>query len=857
MRLSKVLVFLALITVVQESTQNRCLLEKQMIESFSKQGDIVIGVITLIHSTVFQPNVTYSEKPPVISCEGYYRDVLAIIFAIEEINQNNNLLPNLTLGFDIFDSCVSESRAIQETMMLLWDKKNSSYVPTNGWREPPLVGIVGDSMSTLSIPIARILGLCNYPQISFGAFDPVLGDRHQFPSFLRTVPNDKAQGKAIAQLLKHLGWTWVGILTRDDDLGELAGHNLKESIIKNQGCVAFLEKIHFRYTLSRVRKILEVILNSTAIAVVVYCEEMHIIPLLELMSTEGKHGKVWIYSLSFTFIPGMIPENSYKLLNGSIGLVLHSESMPGFNKYLQALDPSKDPNDIYIKEFWEIAFDCQWFTNNSVLPTQDEETRKKVLCTGGEKLADVVTSVFELEDLSYTFQAYLAVYAFAFALHELFNCSDNNLFSEFEMCIKENQLPWQVYQYLRKIHFLTPAGQEIFFDDVGEIPAMFEIMNLQIFPDKSYKLTKVGRYDSRAATNEQIILDITSIVWNQEFQQVPRSICSESCHPGYRRVSITGKPICCFQCIPCSVGEITNVTDAAVCTKCPEDQWPSENQDECLLKGIQFLSYEDSMGIALTAASITFSITSVSVLCIFKKYSETPVVKANNRNVSYVILVGLTVCFLSSLMFIGYPLPITCLLRQAIFGVTFSVVVSGMLAKTITVIQIFKATMPTSFGKRFDSNIVIYCCPLVQVLICLVWLGVSPPFPEVNMRLKPDTILVACNEGSNLFFYCMLGYMGILATVSFIVAFLSRQLPDSFNEGQYITFSMFVFLSVWLCFIPAYLSTEGTNVVIVEIFAILASSAGLLGCLFVPKCYIILLKPEMNTKQYVRGKYDS
>ncbi|XP_072277294.1 vomeronasal type-2 receptor 26-like [Pyxicephalus adspersus] len=854
MRLSKVLVFLALITVVQESTQSRCLLEKQNIESFWKDGDIIIGVITLIHSTIYQPYVTYQEKPEAATCEDfvirYYRDVLAVIFAIEEINENRNILPNLTLGFDIFDSCVSEARAIQATMMLLWEEKDLAYDRIGSWKIPILAGIVGDSMSTLSIPIARIAGLCNYPQISFGAFDPDLGDRIQFPSFLRTVPNENIQNKAISQLLKHLGWTWVGILTRDDDLGALDGQNLKDEIISNQGCVAFLEKIHFRYTPEKLRKILNVVMNATAVAVVVYCEEMHVKPLLDMMSENGKKGKIWIYTLSFTFIPEMFSESNARLLNGSIGLVLHSEPMPQFGQYLRHLHPSKYADDIFIKPFWEIAFECKWCSNgdfandsNSISP-----------CKGDESLNEVDT-LFELGDLSYTFQAYIAVHAFAYALHNLLHCTNQTFPSG--SCNEENLLPWKVFQHLKNVHFKTQSGDKVFFNDIGEVPAMFDIMNLQIYPNNEYRLVKVGRYDSRESLDEQVTLDTSSVIWNQEYEQMPRSVCSEMCESGHRKVSVKDRPICCFQCVPCSLGEITNDTEATACVKCPDDQWPNEKQDSCLMKMIEFLSYEDTMGISLAVASVTFSMTSISVVCIFRKYSETPVVKANNRNISYVILVGLIVCFLSTLFFIGFPDPIMCYIRQIIFGITFSVVVSGMLAKTITVILIFQSTRPGSIGKRFDSkisNVVIYFCPLFQLVICAVWVGTSPPYPELNMTSKADIIIAECNEGSNLFFYCMLGYMGFLATISFIVAFLSRKLPDSFNEGQYITFSMFAFLSVWICFIPAYLSAEGKNIVIVEIFAILASSAGLLVCLFFPKCYIILFHPEMNTKQYVRGK---
>ncbi|XP_043935344.1 vomeronasal type-2 receptor 26-like [Protopterus annectens] len=301
--------------------------------------------------------------------------------------------------------------------------------------------------------------------------------------------------------------------------------------------------------------------------------------------------------------------------------------------------------------------------------------------------------------------------------------------------------------------------------------------------------------------------------------------------------------------------------DSTECFKCQDDFWPNERHDTCLVKSVNFLSYEETLGVVLICAVIFSAPIPTGILVIFLKKRDTPIVKANNRELSYLLLCSLVLCFLCPLIFIGYPNQLMCMFQQAVFGIIFTLCVSCILAKTIMVVIAFRAARPGNNLKKWVGtrvpNSVVLICTLGQSLICIIWISISPPFPEKNMTLQLGVIIIQCNEGSLIAFWCMMGYMGLLASISFIVAFLSRKLPDSFNEAKYITFSMLIFVSVWLSFIPAYLSTRGKYMVAVEIFAILCSSLGLLSCLFFPKCYIILLRSARNTKEFVMGKNDS
>ncbi|XP_068126277.1 vomeronasal type-2 receptor 26-like [Hyperolius riggenbachi] len=434
-----------------------------------------------------------------------------------------------------------------------------------------------------------------------------------------------------------------------------------------------------------------------------------------------------------------------------------------------------------------------------------------------------------------------------------------DLFDEDEIVSVEKKTEdMELHYFLKQItHPLILNESVPYFDEYGEFVNYYGITNLVFRDNKTLAFKVVGNFTPWAPEGQQMNINTSAIVWKHT-NEAPISRCSAPCSPGSRKIPDSSIHKCCYQCIRCAKGEISNMSDSENCMQCPDVKWPNEEMNRCIPKLEEFLSYtKDGIAVVFSSISILCCLLAGLILAVFAYYQDTPIVKANNRNLSYLLLVSIMLSFLCVFLFLGPPVDVTCRLRVTSFGVIFSAAISSLLAKSIMVCIAFKATKPGKSWKKWMgtklSNSLVFLCSLVQVIICLTWLSVSPPFQERDTHTYQEKIVIQCNEGSVIGFYTVMGYMGILAAVSFIIAFLARTLPDSFNEAKYITFSMLVFCSVWIAMIPAYLSTKGKYMVAVQVFAIMASSAGLLSCIFFPKIYVILFRPDLNTKMGLLG----
>ncbi|XP_053120320.1 vomeronasal type-2 receptor 26-like [Hemicordylus capensis] len=840
------------------------------LHDYFHSGDFIIGGITS-QTFILSSSIDFTGKPPsplqdeLLILPQNYQHILALAFAVKEINENPQILPNATLGFRIYDSYFNAKWTYHATLRLTSSLER--FVPNYLCdTQNNLIAVIGALDPLTSLHMATILDIYKISQLTHGPA-PVMNDKTPGLPFYQMFPNEQLAYQGILSLLLHFSWMWIGAVVIDNANGERFVQAALPLFSKSAICFEFIERIPQITLISKIldimqqgTQILDKVMESKTNVLVAYGESYSVaifkyVAYLSQAEPAPK-GKVWIGTAQMQPTSFVFQRTwDIEIFHGTISFSVHSNNLPGFRQFVERRNPIKATGDGFIQEFWEKVFSC-------VLPDLVLNEVVGNVCTGEEHLESLSDCFFEMNMTGHSYNIYNAVYMVTHSIFAMFSSRLQQRAMKDRGGFKlQNKHFWKLHHFLRDVSFNNSAGHTVSFDKNGEIVAAFDVLNWIISANHSFYSVKVGRMDPQAPPDHTFVINESAIKWHRWFNQVqPISVCSESCHPGSRKKVKEGEQFCCYDCISCPEGEISNQKDMNDCDKCTDENYPNRNHDLCIPKDISFLSYEEPLGLTLSSFALILSFITALVLRTFMKHHNTPIVKANNQHLTYTLLISLLLCFLCALLFIGHPAKVTCLFRQTAFGIIFSMAVSCVLAKTIMVVLAFMATRPGSsmrrwVGKRLANSIVI-SCSLIQTGICVVWLVISPPYPDVDMHSVVEKIVLECNEGSVIFFYLVLAYMGFLATISFTVAFLARKLPDSFNEAKFITFSMLVFCSVWLSFIPTYLSTTGKYMVAVEIFSILASSAGLLGCIFSPKCYIIMLKPQLNNREQLIRRRD-
>uniref|UniRef100_W5M595 Receptor ligand binding region domain-containing protein n=1 Tax=Lepisosteus oculatus TaxID=7918 RepID=W5M595_LEPOC len=382
-----------------------------------KKGDIILGGIFEIHFITVYPELSFTSKPQQLRCERFdfagFQWAQTMAFAIEEINRDPALLPNITLGYRLYDNCVKLAVALRAATALI-SGEDDSVTDYSCTGTPPVLAIVGDPGSTHSITISRMLGLFRVPMEKLIFVHCLRIQIAVFIIYWKTIPSDTFQVKAMVQIIRHYGWTWVGVVVSNDDYGLYALKTFTEEV-NRFGCIAFSEILPRNNNTSEILKIIRTIKESSAKVIAVFSTGAYLIPLTEEIVQQKIRGRQWIASEGWTSSLVFHTKELLPYLGGTIGIAVRRGEIPGLENFLLQIRPVLDTRNNLVKLFWETMFDCKFQDEGNNHNKSNSEGNN--ICTGSEDIESKKTAYSDVSELRASYNVYKAVYALAHSLH--------------------------------------------------------------------------------------------------------------------------------------------------------------------------------------------------------------------------------------------------------------------------------------------------------------------------------------------------------------------------------------------------------------------------------------------------------
>ncbi|XP_077698354.1 metabotropic glutamate receptor 5 isoform X2 [Eretmochelys imbricata] len=802
-------------------------------------GDIIIGALFSVHH---QPTVdkVHERKCGEVREQYGIQRVEAMLHTLDRINLDPTLLPNITLGCEIRDSCWHSAVALEQSIEFIRDSLISSEEEegivrcvdgssTSIRSKKPIVGVIGPGSSSVAIQVQNLLQLFNIPQIAYSATSMDLSDKTLFKYFMRVVPSDAQQARAMVDIVKRYNWTYVSAVHTEGNYGESGMEAFKDMSGKEGICIAHSYKIYSNAGEQSFDKLLKKLRSHLPKARVVacFCEGMTVRGLLMAMRRLGLAGEFLLLGSDGWADRYDVTDGYQREAVGGITIKLQSPDVKWFDDYYLQLRPETNLRNPWFQEFWQHRFQCQ------LKGYPQENTKYNKTCN-----SQLTLKTQHVQDSKMGF-VINAIYSMAYGLHNM----QMSLCPGYAgLCDAMKPIDGQkLLDSLMKTNFTGVSGDVILFDENGDSPGRYEIMNFKQMGKDYFDYINVGSWD-----NGELKMDDDEI-WSKK-NTVIRSVCSEPCEKGQIKVIRKGEVSCCWTCTPCKENEF--VSDEYTCKACQLGSWPTYDLTGCDLIPVQYLRWGDPEPIAAVVFSCLGLLATLFVTAVFIMYRDTPVVKSSSRELCYIILAGICLGYLCTFCLIAKPQRIYCYLQRIGIGLSPAMSYSALVTKTNRIARILAGSKKKICTKkpRFMSA----CAQLVIafILICIqlgiiVALFIMEPPDIMHDYPSIREVYLICNT-TNLGVVTPLGYNGLLILSCTFYAFKTRNVPANFNEAKYIAFTMYTTCIIWLAFVPIYF---GSNYKIITMcFSVSLSATVALGCMFVPKVYIILAKPERNVR---------
>ncbi|XP_067129619.1 metabotropic glutamate receptor [Centruroides vittatus] len=808
-------------------------------------GDIIIGGLVPIH----QKSLKKDGKCGEINKDRGIQRLEAMLFAIDKINNDPNLLRNIKLGAIILDTCASDSYALNQSMEFIRASVNtidaSSFECKDGSQPKmkavtkAITGVIGGSYSEVSVQVANLLRLFRIPQISPASTSISLSDKTRYDFFARTVPPDKHQANVLVDLVQKFNWSYVSLVASEGQYGDSGMTAFTKKARNKKICIAVSEKVPHSPTEESYDHIYKNLLSKpNARGVVLFTRAEDAKGILKAAKRHGENHLIWIGSDGWGTQEKLM-EGLEDVAEGAITVELQSKEIEEFDWYMKNKTVYNNKRNPWFQEYWESVFSCKLPPNGL-----EENDTENVVCSPHLRLDE---SVGYKQESKVQFVVD-AVYAFAHALHAVWTklCKPRNE----SYCSEMEELDGGILykDYLLKVSFIDLAESQVKFDSNGDGLPRYSIYNYQRKNNSNqFEYKWVGSW-----LNDELHISLENVSWNNATTTIPESFCSAPCEIGQVKV-VQANDDCCWICKDCQPWEW--VKDNLTCEDCGQGYWPYPDKSGCYPLRQKYIKWDSVFAVVPIGISCLGVILTVAAVVVFIIHNDTPIVKASGRELSYMLLGGILICFIMTFVLLAKPSAIICGLQRFGVGFGFSVIYGALLTKTNRIARIFDSARKSARRPNYitpKSQVIITLVLIsVQVSATIIWFFIEPPGTrQVSPNDRRDEVILKCKIEDSSFLVSLL-YNMVLITTCTIYAVITRKIPENFNESKFIGFTMYTTCIIWLAFVPIYFGTGNSFEIQITTLCVSISLSAYVAlfCLFSPKIYIIIFHPDKNVRK--------
>ncbi|XP_065212774.1 metabotropic glutamate receptor 5-like isoform X2 [Planococcus citri] len=655
----------------------------------------------------------------------------------------------------------------------------------------------------------------------------------------------------IFEMLLHYNWTYVALVyTSVGYQGIRYAKRFQDMAADNAICIAHIMDSESLWKIFAWRQNLwEVIPPYNTVQVIVcICDEKELMYLQHVLIGNGRKNNTYIVIVANGNGAGL-PRYLYTTQNWNKDVVHMNYVIPKattvkeFNDYYFSKTVENNQRNPWYKEFWEQHFACKF-----------EPIKNETKCNGTmQRRNDAKLWLFQ--QYSEVANVMKSVYTLAHSLHD--TLSNDNW--------KEYPNFWNMLRsYVNEVNF-TLFGDEVSFTYDG-LPRTetFEAycFHEDFTPSKVGEFFKTGyRYfinENRGENAQSFLyhrrtLGVSgTLVMNESAALFPTNIkhsCSEPCPPGH--ATIKQNDTCCWKCDPCDSLEILN--DTSMCTKCDHGYMSNENKTACVPILVRRSKWYDIDSLISTCFSLLCITLTIFTSGVFIKYRDTPAVKSTTRELCHLMFAGMVLANITPFISILSLNEITCAMIRIVPAISFTMIYASLLVKTNRIARLLamsKKKFPNMNPKfmSLKSQITItFILIAIEVLICSIQLYFKQPEAVINYREENNTWFGSetCDFDEDILIETFV-FVALLVLFCTKYAVKTRNVPENFNEAKYIGFAMYATVLTGMAFALVYFNSDKKMLAIN--LSVSISSSIVLIFLFAPKLYIILLKPQRNTK---------